>query len=87
MSPHPRQQPGTPGPAFPASQDAPGLAGASTSFVLALARCGRSTLTPAAAPALTGTYPGKAGMRNPPRTRVFPDHKCVTRFATLEEVS
>src|SRR6266487_1501706 len=31
---------------------------ASTSFVLALARCGRCTLTPAAAPALTGTYPG-----------------------------
>jgi hypothetical protein len=31
---------------------------ASASFVPALARCGRCTLTPAAAPALTGTYPG-----------------------------
>jgi hypothetical protein len=31
---------------------------ASTSFVLALARCGLSTLTPAAAPSLTGTCPG-----------------------------
>ena len=30
---------------------------ASTSFVLALTRCGRSTLTPAAAPALTVTMP------------------------------
>jgi hypothetical protein len=32
---------------------------ASTSFVLALARCGRSTLTPAAAPASSGSHPGK----------------------------
>jgi hypothetical protein len=31
---------------------------ASTSFVLALARCARCTLTPAAVLALTGTYPG-----------------------------
>ncbi len=39
----------------------------STSFVLALARCGRCTLTPAAAPALTGTSPGTPGIRPPPR--------------------
>jgi hypothetical protein len=38
---------------------------ASTSFVLALARCGRSTLTPAAAPALTGTYPGNRAGKSP----------------------
>jgi hypothetical protein len=36
---------------------------ASTSFVLALTRCGRCTLTPAAAPALTGTHP--PGSRQP----------------------
>jgi hypothetical protein len=34
---------------------------ASTSFVLALTRCGRSTLTPTAPPALTGTCPGTPG--------------------------
>jgi hypothetical protein len=43
---------------LPASRAYAGPCGASTSFVLALPRCGRSTLTPAAAPALTGTYPG-----------------------------
>ena len=38
---------------------------ASTSFVLALTRCGRCTLTPAAAPALTGTYPGSQHNHRP----------------------
>lgn len=37
---------------------------ASTSFVLALTRCGRCTLTPAAAPALTGTYPREPGSQH-----------------------
>jgi hypothetical protein len=45
---------------------------ASTSFVLALARCGRCTLTPAAAAALTGTYPGK-----PARQAVVPRLRCI----------
>src|SRR5260370_4419816 len=40
---------------FPEGQDYAGPGRASTSFLLALARSGRSTLTPAAAPALTGT--------------------------------
>jgi hypothetical protein len=49
---------------FPGTaDDTPRALQASTSFVLALPHCGRCTLTPTAAPALTGTQPGKPGHR------------------------
>jgi hypothetical protein len=35
--------------------------------VAALARCGRSTLTPAAVPALTSTHPGTRARKTPAR--------------------
>ncbi len=53
-----------PEPARPA-KTTPGLAGLNVVRPRA-ARCGRSTLPPAAAPALTGTYPGKASSPRPP---------------------
>ena len=46
-----------------ASRGCAGGVTAATAFVLALARGGRSTSTPATAPALTGTYPGTPGKR------------------------
>jgi len=71
-----------PGEVIPTSRQAPGqpsLRGAAAGLNVVrprAARCGRSALTPAAAPALTGTCPETPGTR-PPRRPV----RCKTSRA------
>ena len=53
------------------AEDTPGLAGLNVVRPRA-ARCGRSTLTPVAAPALTGTYPEEDEHNHPAATAARP---------------